>query len=387
MYSKFMLHLFYEVKAMEIIGIICEYSPFHNGHVYHIQKIKELYPDSLLILCLNGYFLERGHVSLLSKEDKVKISLEYGVDVVIELPLIYGTQSADKFAFASTYLLDAMGVNKLIFGSESMDLRHLENLAQAQLNQDFHILSQKNKSYPENLSLSLEEEKQIPSNDLLAISYIKSILQNQFCISYEAIKRTNNFHDVKSNDPIISASNIRMKLQNGEDITPYLPAQSKRSIQRINEDTLFALLKYRILTDSDLTKYIDVKEGLEFKLKKELIRSNSYLELQQNLKSKRYTNNRIQRMLCHLLLGLTKSDADTPITYLRILGFSRKGEQYLKENRTKMKLPTKIDSKSKVYHYEMVASQIYDILTHSNTYLFERKNQPIIIGSKESNQK
>ena len=83
---------------MEIIGIIAEYNPFHNGHIYHINKIKEMYPDSILILVLNGYFLERGEISLLAKENKAKIALDYGVNIVLELPFIYGTQSADTFA-------------------------------------------------------------------------------------------------------------------------------------------------------------------------------------------------------------------------------------------------------------------------------------------------
>ena len=80
---------------MEIIGIIAEYNPFHNGHIYHINKIKEMYPDSILVLVLNGYFLERGEISLLTKENKTKIALDYGVNIVLELPFIYGTQSAD----------------------------------------------------------------------------------------------------------------------------------------------------------------------------------------------------------------------------------------------------------------------------------------------------
>ena len=101
---------------MEKIGIICEYNPFHNGHIYHIKKIKEMYPDSLIILILNGYFLQRGEISILSKYDKTKIALENKVDIVLELPALFGTQSADTFAYYSVLLLNELKVDKIIFG-------------------------------------------------------------------------------------------------------------------------------------------------------------------------------------------------------------------------------------------------------------------------------
>ena len=99
---------------MEIIGLIAEYNPLHNGHLYHINKIKEKYPNSLLVLVLNGYFLQRGEVSIISKYDKTLLALEYGVDIVISLPTLYGVQSADTFANTSIKLLNYLKVNKII---------------------------------------------------------------------------------------------------------------------------------------------------------------------------------------------------------------------------------------------------------------------------------
>ena len=107
---------------MNIIGIIAEYNPFHNGHAYHINKIKEKYPNSIIVLVLNGYFTQRGTISVLKKEDKVKIALKHNIDVVVELPFIYGTQSSDIFAFYSVKLLNEFKIDHLIFGSESNDL-------------------------------------------------------------------------------------------------------------------------------------------------------------------------------------------------------------------------------------------------------------------------
>ncbi len=118
---------------MEVIGIIAEYNPFHNGHKYHIDQIKKRYPKSIIVLALNGYFSERGETSLLTKEDKVKLSLDYGVDIVVELPALFGTQAADIFAEASVKLLNNFCVNKIIFGSESDSVETLERIARTQL--------------------------------------------------------------------------------------------------------------------------------------------------------------------------------------------------------------------------------------------------------------
>ena len=122
---------------MDVIGIICEYNPFHNGHLYHINRIKEMYPNSLIILILNGYFLERGEVSILTKEDKTKIALNNNIDIVAELPFIYGTQSADTFADISLKILNNFKVNKLVFGSECNNIEKIKEIANIELNKEF----------------------------------------------------------------------------------------------------------------------------------------------------------------------------------------------------------------------------------------------------------
>lgn len=368
---------------MKSIGIICEFNPFHNGHLYFINEIKKMYPDYILILVLNGYFLERGEVSILSKEDKTKISLKYGVDIVIELPFMYGTHSADIFSDASIKLLNYLKVDKLIFGSESYDIKKLEELSRYQLDNleyDTKIKDNLDKgySYPASAGLSNKENIYKP-NDILGISYIRSILKNKFNIEYECIKRTNDFHDNNLNNTIVSASNIRLKLNNNEDIKKYIPNNVKNYINNIDKDLLFKLLKHKILTDHNLDDYVGVTEGIEYRLLKYINISNDYNHLVGLIKTKRYTYNKINRMLIHILLGLKKEDINTiNFNYINILGFNKLGKKYLNNIKKDIEIPLSVNKSDIVYKYEIKASLLYDLLTNSNTFKYENLNKPII---------
>ena len=118
---------------MDIIGIVAEYNPFHNGHLYQIQKIKEMYPNSLLIAVISSSFCQRGEISLINKWDKTSIALENSIDIVIELPFVFSTQSADIFAKGALKILNTMQCNKIVFGSETNDLKTLTSLAEYQV--------------------------------------------------------------------------------------------------------------------------------------------------------------------------------------------------------------------------------------------------------------
>ena len=366
---------------MEVIGIICEYNPLHNGHVYHIQKIKEMYPDSLIILVLNGYFLERGEISVLTKEDKTKVSLESGIDIVLELPFIYGTQSADTFAETSIKILNNFHARRIIFGSESNDVNILIKLAEKQLSGNYDELVKKYLSdginYPTALAKALEIEFDFQPNDLLGISYAKAIIKNKFDIKIETIKRTNSYHDITSNETIVSASNIRKKLYSKEDIFKYIPAYTQKYIIQPNKEMYFKLLKYKINTDNNLNEYLDVDEGIEYRLLKYINKSNNLDEFINYIKTKRYTYNKLNRMFIHILTSLKKEDNST-LSYIKILGFNKKGQDYLNKLED-LEISTTVNKDSIEYLYEVRASLIYDLINDTNTYLFEQKNKPVII--------
>ncbi len=368
---------------MDIIGLIGEYNPFHNGHFYHINEIKKRYPDSLLLLVLNGYFLQRGEVSVLTKEDKTHLSLLHGIDLVVSLPVVYGTQAADIFSEKALFLLNQFHVEKVIFGSECHDIKKITHIASTQLEDDFNDKVQSHLktgvNYPTALAKSINEDILYTPNDLLGISYAKAIIKNQFPISLETIKRTNDYHDLHSNEKIISASNIRNKLKLKQDIKAYIPPSCVSLIKNVDQQTLFLLIKSKILTSHHLNDYLDVDEGIEKRLKKMIKSCNNLEEFISRVKTKRYTYNKIRRMLIHILLGITKNiNQQISFDFIQILGFNERGKVYLNQIKKKIALPLKVNKNSKLYEFEEKASLLYDLITNEKTYDFEVKNQPII---------
>lgn len=361
---------------MKKVGIICEYNPFHNGHVYHIDKIKKMFPDSIIILVLGGYFLERGEVSLISKWNKTKIALDYGVDLVLELPCLYGTNSADLFAYHAVKILDTAKVDTIVFGSESDDIELLYDVALKQKQDGFDLDVKKHLStganYPTSLKRALNFD--LKSNDILGVAYIKAIMDINPNINHITIKRTNEYDDTLQDDSIVSAKNIRKKLEDNLPIEKYIPAYDNSMINKIDEGKLFELIRYKIITDSHLDRYLGVDEGLENKLKKSIRSACSYEELIDSIKSKRYTTSRLKRMLIHILLGIEKIDLQKEPEDYRILGFSKTGKEYLKELK-----PANLNFKSsgRSRKIELIASTIYYDLTKDESAKLDFLNRPI----------
>ena len=358
---------------MNIIGLIAEYNPLHNGHIYQINEIKKMYPDSLIILCLGSYFTERGDIGILSKEEKIKISLEYGIDIVVELPIMYTVQSADIFAYQSIKILNALGIDTLVFGSESNNLNLLKELANKQddikYQEKVKEYLDKGCNYPSALAKALEVDFEFKANDLLGISYLKAINKINKRIDVQTIKRTNEYLDTQSIDVIVSASNIRKRFFNKEDVSKFTPCS--KVLVKPDYNLYFKMLKLKIMTSRNLNSYLDVSEGIDNLLKKVIMESHSLEELVLKIKTKRYTYNRLNRMFLHIVLGIEKDYPDE--VYLRILGFNKKGQEYIKTKKIKENYKN-----TDCYNLELRGSCLYDMLTNENTYAFEIKNQPII---------
>lgn len=380
---------------MKSVGIICEYNPFHNGHIYHLDKVKELYPDYTIILVMSGNFTQRGDVSIINKWDKTKIALKYGVDIVVEIPYVFATESADKFAYASVNLLNELGVEAIVFGSETNNIEKLEELANIQLyDKKYNKLVKEyiddGINYPTALSKALYDitgKKIEKPNDILALSYIREIKKIDSDIKPVSIKRNNDYNSLELNDGMTSASSIRYALYNKENIENYIPEETEECLNKpVFNENYFSLLKYKILTEEDLSIYQTVDEGIENRLKKYIVNSKNLEEFILKIKTKRYTYNKLNRMFNHILCNFTKEEAEEldEIEYIRVLGFSYKGQDYLNKIKKKIDLPiiTRFTSDYEMLNIEYRATCVYATVMDEKDKIklieSEYKNPPII---------
>lgn len=360
---------------MDVVGIICEYNPFHNGHIYHLNKVKELFPDSIIILIMSGNFTQRGIPSIINKWDKTSIALEYGVDLVVELPFVFATQSADIFAKGSIQLLNALSCNYLVFGSENNNVKELESLAKLVTNNlDYNKIVKKyldlGNNYPTSLNNALHDltgkDIKFP-NDLLGFSYLKEIIKQKTNITPITIKRTNNYHDINFNTSCISsATSIREAFINNNNWEKQVPKETIKAMKNslFLSENYFSLLKFKIMTSEDLSIYQTVDEGIENKIKKEIVEATSFSDLINRVKTKRYTYNKLSRMFIHILCNFTKEKAKKmqDIEYIRILGFNNIGQNYLKTIKKDCTYPiitTFSKGNSEMLEYEKMVTSAY----------------------------
>lgn len=375
---------------MQRIGLIAEYNPIHNGHIYQIKEIKRLYPDSIIILITNSYFTQRGDISIINKWDKTKISLDNNIDLVIELPFPYATQSADIFAKGALKILNFLQIDTLIFGSESNDINKLKKLASTQLNNkkyDEKVKTYLNQgiNYPTAMSNSLKDILGYTTsspNDLLGISYIKEIIRNNYKINTVSIKRTIDYHSKIASKKIASATLIRTLIREKKDITNYIPKyQTDYFYQNLSLESYFPYIKYKIITSTNLAIYKTVDEGIENRINKVINSVNSWKELVEKIKNKRYTYNKINRMLIHILTNFTKDESSNlNIDYIRVLGFSKKGRLYLSQIKKDLKVPLITNYKpnlSPLLDIEFRVAKIYSLPLNKNIIEKEYKQPPI----------
>ena len=365
------------------VGIICEYNPFTNGHLYHLNKVKEMFPNDEIILVTNSYFCQRGDISLINKWDKTKLALELGINLVIELPFVFASQGADLFAKGSIEILNQLKVDKLIFGSECDNIETLKKIANTTPT-NIKTYLDKGYSYPKSLALAIEDKTNIKldsPNDILGVSYIREINRLNSSITPICIKRTNNYNETELSN-ICSAGAIRNGLKNNIDISASIPPIVNKYINKHFIDEYFNLIKCRIITE-DISKYQTVDEGIEYRLKKHILESSNLEELISKVKTKRYTYNKIKRMLVHILCGFTKEEAKNLKTeYIRVLGFDNKGQKYLNKIKKETTIPiiTKYE-KFKNLDIEIRSTGAYTTILDFNSQneLIKREYGKIII--------
>lgn len=340
------------------IGIICEYNPFHNGHLYHINKIKEMFPNSELVLVMSGSVTERGDLSIINKWDKTDIALHFGIDLVVELPYIFASQSADLFCYGSTKILNYLKVDKIVFGSENNDVDILKYLANTQLKDPSYDIKVKEYlelgfNYPTALSKSLLDITGYnvkEPNDILGIGYVREIIKNNYNIEPITIKRTNDYNSLALETEISSASSIREALKKKINIEKYVPEYTLKYLANpIFIEDFYPYLKYKIITELDkLDKYQNVDSQIAPRIKKYITNSQSLDELILNIKTKNYTYNKLKRMFIQILMSITKEELNNiDVKYIRVLGFNNTGRNILNSLKKDIDIPiiTKYDEK------------------------------------------
>ena len=336
---------------MKKVGIIAEYNPFHNGHLYHLNKVKEMFPNSYIVLVMSGNFTQRGDVSVINKWDKTDIALYYGVDLVVELPFVFATQGADIFARASIEILDKLDVDYLVFGSESNDIKKLTTLAEVQTNNKKYdnlvkeYLSE-GVNYPTALSKALTDItgiKMDKPNDILGITYIREIIKQKSKIKPFTIKRNNDYNAKELEDFYSSATSIRYALKGNDDVSNVVPEYTTRFLGKklMFIDDYFNLLKYNIMINKNLDLIQTVDEGIHNRIKKFIVTSKSLDDLILKVKTKRYTYNKLNRMFTHILCNFTKEEAQSfnHIEYIRVLGFNSNGRLIIKDIKDDIDIP------------------------------------------------
>lgn len=388
---------------MKVCGLIVEYNPFHNGHVYHIQEAKKTAEADCMIAVMSGDFLQRGEPAIIDKFHRVRAALASGIDLVLELPYPYAVQSSDLFAKGSVQTLYQAGVDSICFGSESGDISHFitsyeifkEN--EAGFKEVLQSGLQNGLSFPEasrhayeKIGLSGGEMDLTKPNNILGFSYVKEILEQQLPIKPLTITRTSSgYHQQTISGSIASATSIRKELLTHESITKTandtMPAatikQLKDYISHASSwhtwENYFQLVYYRVMTmsEQELAAIHGVDEGLEFRIKKTAKQAESFHDWIEKIKTKRYTWTRLQRIFVHILTNTKKSDikdieSGSTVPYIRLLGMTKTGQNYLNKIKQNMKIPI-ISSFSRNKHpvqqlEEKAVKAYYSILSPKN---------------------
>ena len=353
------------------VGIICEYNPFHNGHLHQINEIKKE-NDAPIVCVMSGNFTQRGEIAVADKYARAEMALTCGADIVLELPFPYCVGSAEFFASAGVSILASCGVDRISFGSECADIERLSRYARCLLSEEFSRAYAEAartggnaRAYFETLSALSGDSLEPSSNDVLAIEYIKSIIKNGYNIEPCPIKREgSDYNDGElSSGKNPSATAIRRALREGRtDLEEFLPESTIRilkqsisaDIKNVESGILLALRLAR--QDREYCSAIS-DDGLVNRIISSAKESSSYLEFEKNVSCKKYTDSSIRRAVLYILTGVMRDDLVREPAYTTLLGANKRGRDMLSElRRTESRIPI-ITKPSDAYALESEAAQ------------------------------
>ena len=396
---------------MKAVGLVTEYNPFHNGHLYHLNKAMELTGADISVAVMSGDFVQRGELAVLDKYTRASMALNSGVNLVVELPVNYAVSSAESFAAGALKVLDYIKADSIAFGSESGNIERLSKLAHILCDNEDTLYKEISKYTANGISYAAARQKVVEkltdkdtaamltsSNNILAVEYLKAIIKNNYAIKPYTIKRQgDSYNDTDIRSEYASATALRGNLK-ADNISKYIPVKAglilSSNTNYIYPDDITEALFTRLLGIlfassydknvfiENVMQYPDVNKEIAGRLYKSAMdmitrtvpqgaesKDNgafSFGSLCEHIKTKEVPLSRIKRALVRITLGLDKKHMEkyTNEPYIRVLGFDKKGQEYLSYIRKTVKVPliTKTADYKEILLDDIHAANIYNMI-------------------------
>lgn len=396
---------------MKAVGLVTEYNPFHNGHLYHLNKAMELTGADISVAVMSGDFVQRGEPAVLDKYTRTSMALNSGVNLVVELPVNYAVSSAENFAAGALKVLDYIKADSIAFGSESGDIERLSKIAHVLCDNEDTLYKEISKYTANGISYAAARQKTVEkltdkdtaailtsSNNILAVEYLKAIIKNNYAIKPYTVQRQGDaYNDTDIRSDYASATALRGNLK-ADNISKYIPVKAGLILSLntnyiypddITEalftrllDILFASSYDKNVFIENVMKYPDVNKEIAGRLYKSAIdmitrtvpqgaesKDNgvfSFGSLCEHIKTKEVPLSRIKRALVRITLGLDKKHMEkySNAPYIRVLGFDKKGQEYLSYIRKTVEVPliTKTADYKEMLLDDIHAANIYNMI-------------------------
>lgn len=396
---------------MKAVGLVTEYNPFHNGHLYHLNKAMELTGADISVAVMSGDFVQRGEPAVLDKYTRTSMALNSGVNLVVELPVNYAVSSAESFAAGALKVLDYIKADSIAFGSESGDIERLSKLAHILCDNEDTLYKEISKYTANGISYAAARQKVVEkltdkdtaamltsSNNILAVEYLKAIIKNNYAIKpYTVQRQGDSYNNTDIRSEYASATALRENLK-ADNISEYIPVKAGLILSSntnyiypddITEvlftrlsDILFASNYDKNVFIENVMQYPDVSKEIAGRLYKSAMdmitrtvpqRSESkdnwafsFGSLCEHIKTKEVPLSRIKRALVRITLGLDKKRMEKYVNepYIRVLGFDKKGQEYLSYIRKTVEVPliTKTADYKEMLLDDIHAANIYNMI-------------------------
>ena len=405
---------------MKVLGITAEYNPFHNGHKYHIEKSREMTGADCVVAVMSGNFTQRGEAAILDKWERSRLAVDNGVDLVVELPFIYACSKAQSFAEGAVDILKGLGVHMISFGSESGVLSDLYEAAANLIDGSEKIEAARERHMKSGISFAKageiataevlgEEAAKLMTepNNILALEYLKRLTfwkERGHDIEAVTVKRHGSGYFEENSEKGFAGASVIRKMQSSEEFERYVPENVACALEGTENtrlaaeralhanDCLFRLVRSEIVKSSPeaLAQVYHMGEGLENKLKKEIIKAGNMEELVSSVVSRRYTEATVRRLLTYVLLGIREYEPAKAV-YGRVLAANENGRKLLgslKKQDGYMPIITNINKDEldneivqACLRYDVLASDMYNLIYDRDMYAFSDKvKRPYMAG-------